>query len=313
MEDFLIKVDKNGTKYWGNMTCPRCGGAGGADQWAYTGWTCYECGGSGQRMTPYVWKEYTPEYQAKLDARRKKAHDKKIAEQKARSGEINQKFFQKNGFNAEGKTYIALGDTYKVKDELKEKGFMYARFLGWHSPNAVEGVQTLEISADDIYSKDVCDCYNGDLKKHYYFNGELLDYEDFDYCDTWHYIVEELVEEANDKMARSSAEGSEWIGAVGDKVEVEVIIEKCIDCEFKVCRGVTNTSYLYILRDNNGNWLKWKASSPMYHTKYDSRGDFHYVPIQLGETVKLKGTIKELSTYGGVKQTVLTRCKVVEE
>lgn len=28
--------------------CGRCGGAGGADQWKATGWTCFQCGGSGR-------------------------------------------------------------------------------------------------------------------------------------------------------------------------------------------------------------------------------------------------------------------------
>ena len=31
MASTLIKIDKNGTEYWGNNTCQRCGGAGGSD------------------------------------------------------------------------------------------------------------------------------------------------------------------------------------------------------------------------------------------------------------------------------------------
>ena len=66
----LIRIDRNGTKYFeGMVTCDRCGGAGGADQWKYTGWTCYECGGTGKVFAK--WKEYTPEYEAKLNERRK--------------------------------------------------------------------------------------------------------------------------------------------------------------------------------------------------------------------------------------------------
>lgn len=29
-----LRTDKNGTKYYANYTCPRCGGAGGSDKWA---------------------------------------------------------------------------------------------------------------------------------------------------------------------------------------------------------------------------------------------------------------------------------------
>lgn len=65
----LIKIDRNGTKYWYDDKCLRCGGQGGRSEWGYTGYTCYECGGTGHSR-PRTWKEYTPEYEAKLEARR---------------------------------------------------------------------------------------------------------------------------------------------------------------------------------------------------------------------------------------------------
>lgn len=76
----LIKIDRNGTKYY--MTkgyCSRCGGAGGADKWQFTGWTCYECGGTGEGRSEII-KEYTPEYEAKLEERRAKRRAKWEAE-----------------------------------------------------------------------------------------------------------------------------------------------------------------------------------------------------------------------------------------
>lgn len=85
----LIRVDRNGTKYMqGEVPCERCGGAGGADKWAYTGWTCYSCGGSGKQIG--TWKEYTPEYEKKLEERRRarrekweKEHAEEIAQREA--------------------------------------------------------------------------------------------------------------------------------------------------------------------------------------------------------------------------------------
>lgn len=90
MKKTLIKVDRNGTKYFMvDRPCDRCGGAGGADAWAYTGYTCYKCGGTGQGGSEIV-KEYTPEYEAKLEARRQARaakweaeHAEEIAKQKA--------------------------------------------------------------------------------------------------------------------------------------------------------------------------------------------------------------------------------------
>jgi len=78
MNPVLIKVDRNGTKYFVDYTCPRCGGAGARDEWIYTGSICYECGGSGRTPNPHTYKEYTPEYAAKLDARRELREAKKL-------------------------------------------------------------------------------------------------------------------------------------------------------------------------------------------------------------------------------------------
>lgn len=73
----LIRIDKNGTKYWADDTCRRCGGAGERSEWYYTGLTCYECGGTGH-STPRLEKEYTPEYAAKLESRRLEREARKL-------------------------------------------------------------------------------------------------------------------------------------------------------------------------------------------------------------------------------------------
>lgn len=82
----LIKIDRNGSKHYvGQVKCDRCGGQGGSDAWRFTGWTCYKCGGTG--VMEASWIERTPEYQAKLDARRAKRNAKKLAEEEARLAE----------------------------------------------------------------------------------------------------------------------------------------------------------------------------------------------------------------------------------
>jgi len=66
--------------------CGRCGGAGGADKWAHTGWTCFDCGGNGQhRNGPEQVKLYTAEELAKLDAAAAKRAAKKAAEAAAKA------------------------------------------------------------------------------------------------------------------------------------------------------------------------------------------------------------------------------------
>lgn len=79
MEATLIKIDRNGSKHYeGLVTCDRCGGKG-----YYTiavcngnpvlshldGGVCWKCHGTGK--VHGKWIERTPEYQAKLDAKRR--------------------------------------------------------------------------------------------------------------------------------------------------------------------------------------------------------------------------------------------------
>lgn len=92
----LIRVDRNGTKYWqGMVTCDRCGGLGlyatgmlnGQPRITpVDGGVCYKCGGRGK--VEGKWKEYTPEYEAKMKAKREakwaEEEAKREAERKAR-------------------------------------------------------------------------------------------------------------------------------------------------------------------------------------------------------------------------------------
>lgn len=93
MEAKLIKIDRNGSKHYeGHKECDRCGGLGyyaiGVHNNVpvlspYDGGVCWKCFGSGKVLGK--WIERTPEYQAKLDAKReakrKAAQEKWEAEQ----------------------------------------------------------------------------------------------------------------------------------------------------------------------------------------------------------------------------------------
>jgi hypothetical protein len=61
-------------EYLWDRPCTRCGGAGGADQWAHTGWKCFDCGGSGKHIHGAKrLKGYTAEKLAQLNATAEKA------------------------------------------------------------------------------------------------------------------------------------------------------------------------------------------------------------------------------------------------
>lgn len=82
MDAKLIKIDRNGSKHYeGMVTCDRCYGNGyyvvgilnGVPVLSpYDGGVCWKCGGTGK--VKGKWIERTPEYQAKLDARREAKH-----------------------------------------------------------------------------------------------------------------------------------------------------------------------------------------------------------------------------------------------
>lgn len=204
----LIRIDRNGTKYFeGMISCDRCGGAGGADQWKYTGWHCYKCGGTGKIHGK--WKEYTPEYEAKLEARRKARAEK---------------------WEREHAEEIA-----KAEQERKAK-------------------------------------------------------ED----------AERIAREAEEKRIREQKAISQYVGDVGDKIDIDAVLEKNAWFEIPSFRGFgTSIMHIYTFRDSQGNALIWKTSKGL--------------GFENGEAVHLKGTIKEHSEYDDEKQTVLTRCKVERE
>ena len=54
--------------------------------------------------------------------------------------EKKEKWMERHGFDENG-TYIALGDTYAIKDELKENGWKYDNVAGWHKadPTGFDG------------------------------------------------------------------------------------------------------------------------------------------------------------------------------
>ena len=156
-----IRTDKNGTKIFHDWTCPRCGGAGQADKWLFTGKVCYECGGTGKRARPRVVKEYTEEYSAKLEAKRLERaakyaedHAEEIAQKKAEEERRKAAWIRREnewacknvGCGVDGVGYILTGKTYPVKDQIKAAGGKWI-FNFWVCP--------VEIKADGVNAKRV--------------------------------------------------------------------------------------------------------------------------------------------------------------
>lgn len=270
MKDILVKVDRNGTEYYANYTCQRCGGAGGSNAWAYTGWTCYECGGTGKSARPKIYKKYTPEYEAKLNERRAKRAAKKLAEAEAKADETRVKWLADNQFDENGNTYLIFGNTYEVKEELKALGAKYEPLLGWHINHDIDGYNTAAINIKDIATATIY--------------GYTLDYT----ADIKQLIYKDKAEKNPKK--------SDYYGNAGDKIEMTLILDHIAWYENCFRPWEHNTTYIYNMVDDNGNVFIWKTSKG--------------INLENGEKLNVKGTIKEHNEYAGVKQTVLTRCKI---
>lgn len=272
----LYNTDKNGTRYYHcSERCGKCGGTGIINCYIpINGGECFDCGGSGI----YEWndKEYTPEYEAKLIEKREKAAARKLAKEMEKAAELNAEFFEKQGFNSEGKTYFILGDCYSIKDELKAQGAKWDNLsYHWHMAKAPEGMKTIEIDVNEMYSPNAAGVY------------------------LWNYWVsfEEGKEHYSDKVRRAedelkaSTSTSEWLGQEKEKISAVVTLKNWH--HFETMYGV---STIYTFEDEKGNVLVWKTGS--------------CIEQQKGDKLTLSGTIKELSEYKGIKQTVLTRCKI---
>ena len=84
----------------------------------------------------------------------------------------------------------------------------------------------------------------------------------------------------------------EYAGSVGDKITTEATIECVTGFE-----GNYGYMYVYNFKDVHGHLLVWFTSSDL--------------EVDTGDKICISGTIKKLNEYKGIKQTVLTRCKVM--
>lgn len=219
----VVKIDRNGTKYWVSNQCPRCGGRGYLYGYEHVeGGVCFKCGGTG--FFSHGWKEYTPEYAQKLA-------DRRLAKAKKTAPERNAKFFKANGMSEDGHAWVVIGDTFDRKDTLKEQGARWSPQLGWHFDHEAEGCFC--ISADDVMHRLADDSYD---------------------------FIDNVVEVIKAKQAENAPKtASEFIGNVGDKVDLPLTFKKTrwYETHFSY---YGETVWIYTFCDANGNTVVWKTS-----------------------------------------------------
>lgn len=104
--------DKTGFGAYLPRVCGRCGGLGGSDKWKHTGWTCYDCGGSGKglpRFTPAYTREQLDRLnaaQAKAQATRQRKAEAKRAQAAAEADARRDTFMlEHNGWFADARKF----------------------------------------------------------------------------------------------------------------------------------------------------------------------------------------------------------------
>lgn len=111
-------------------------------------------------------------------------------------------------------------------------------------------------------------------------------------------VNEQKRKEESDKKWDEAKRNAEYYGNVGDKIEnLKVMCDKLLYTkEYQFGYDYGSASYVYRLR--NGNyWFIWSTSNFMEEGKeYTING----------------GKIKEHSEYKGLKQTVISRCKIID-
>jgi hypothetical protein len=117
----------------------------------------------------------------------------------------------------------------------------------------------------------------------------------------------ELERQAREKMYKDGV-NNEYFGEVGDKFEKEFVFEKIIGFE-----GYYGYTYLLFFRDEEGRVYKWSSSNGSYEGFSTESARYGTCDYEVGKKYTLKGSIKDHSEYKGIKQTVITRCKVLKD
>lgn len=261
------------------IPCSRCGGSGSYSYCSLYGTMCLRCRGAGVEMETvraYTEKEYNTMIRAKERAAAKKEAEKqtKINALMADAEKNKLECAKKLGFNENLITYMVVGgNTYEIKDKLKEYGAKFNPVMNWHMPAPIELPEEYsfcEISFDEVYEFKP-------LAKRAELNIDAAK------------IVEEKI------AAMLGDDTSEFYPKnEGTRIRgVEAKVEKIAGFS-----GAYGYTYIYNFSADNFHFV-WMTSS--------------HQSLEEGNAVILAGTIKKFDTYRGIKQTYLTRCKITIE
>lgn len=269
----FTREDKNGTRYYVDHVCPKCHGAGYLREYGHIeGGVCFMCEGSGQYdMTIRV---LTEDYDRKLTERRQ-------AKLRKDASKVNAEWCKRNGFSEDFKTWVILGETYSIKEDLKAAGAKWSNLIGWHLPEKPEAWPSFELAGDQV------------IREEEDYKYTVLDFDFAGRVDWTNYYsaLSAYVKTFQDAYLNSSAAG-EYVGQVGTRATFSLTYD-----DYRAFSGFRdNATFIYMFHDKDGNSVIWKTTN--------------YQELTSGSEYTITGTVKEHAEYRGRKQTSLTRCKI---
>lgn len=219
-------------------TCDRCGGSGifyvaihngrGVPASPDAG-VCYKCNGDG-KVTKDV-RMYTDIEYERMQRSKKRADEKKRKERDAKVAEQNLRMLNKYGFeNVDA--YVVLGNTYDIKDELKEAGAKFSPELHWVLPTEPTWLTThsyVKVSVADIFTIS---------------NG--------------YFVLRDDIREFRNALEPVRGE---YIGKVGQRLSVTATLTKAIPYDASFSYQRRTMGYIYIFETADGNTLVWRTTS----------------------------------------------------
>lgn len=105
--------------------------------------------------------------------------------------------------------------------------------------------------------------------------------------------------EANGVDLSEPAAGAEYVGTEGQKIEIELTVERIKNAHGSAPNGAPIFSWLYFCRDAGGNHVNFKTSSKTFDNVLPSA------------KITVAGTVKSHSEFNGAPNTWLARVKCV--
>lgn len=208
--------------------CGRCGGAGGADKWAHTGWTCFDCGGSGDARKVTTEKLYTAEKLAKLDATQTKVRAKKQAALEAKRAAARAEA------RAHRKVTLAPDlDLLRIYWPLRHVVTIQGDYIRNEGDELVRQTK-----------KPVHEILRSILKRGEASVKQIA-------------ALGSLAESHTKRLQEAKRrEASHYVGKVGERVELTITVTKVIQYSGANFYGQPETRSIYCFTDTNGNSLK---------------------------------------------------------